>query len=1338
MRAILFMHSPSILSIGILVLVLIRPVVAQSPTATDILSPTNLVAWCIVPFDASKRTPQQRARMLKELGIQRCAYDWRAEHVPTFEQEILAYKEHDIEFFAFWSVHDEAFELFQKHDLHPQIWYMMPQPAGQTQAAKVAEAAKQLEPLLKKTKAIDCKLGLYNHGGWSGEPANLAAVCQQLRQQGHGHVGIVYNFHHGHEHIADWKESLQQMLPYLFCLNVNGMNDKANPKILGLDKGEHEQSMIAQIIQSGYDGPIGILDHRSELDAKESLKENLDGMEQIRKRLKREEPKDASPDLDDQAQGTNGSTKLSATQSTIPYDPQRVSSLTSDALQHGDAARGARVFTDARFACIACHHVYETGGTVGPDLQKIAGQRTHAQWIESVIWPQREVHDNYQTWRVLSLEGNVITGYQHAEDDQELTLRDPSSGELLVIAKDDIEVKSRGGSVMPEGLINAMQRQQQLDLFRFLFELNHGDPDTQRMLADAVAAGADHTPASFPITKEPIAPARYAHWRAHVNRDRLFDFYTKQAEFFCQSSVTPMLIQPFPGLDGGQQGHWGNQNEDVWRDGRWNQAILGSVQAGVVRAGGKTIPRGICVRLGDEGEGAICFNPDTLTYELFWTGGFVGFDPVRHGFVSPLILQGELQDVPPSQTISEPYVYKGFYRYKNRVVFAYRIGDVDYLDSPWLERGEFVREVAPADEHSMRRVLSGGPSQWPQVLSTKILMGSGKPYAVDRIEVPLDNPWNVPMFFGGIDFLNDGSAMVCTMQGDVWHVSGLVDNGEVSEATTARWRRFASGLHHALGLVVAEGNVYVQCRDQLMRLTDFNGDGEADFYECINKAFVTSAAGHDYICGLQRDNAGNFYTASGNQGLLRLSPDGKQATVLASGFRNPDGLGLVPETEASHRLLTVPVSEGNWTPASMIFAIEDEDPNSAYAGYGGPRDGQPPTLPLAYLPRGIDNSSGGQTFVSSERFGPLKGQLIHLSSGAGSWFVLLRDRVGTQRQGAIIPMAGDFSSGVHRGRFNRADGQFYAAGMSGWGSYTVADGCLERVRFSGERAQIPIDFHLHENGIRITFAEAIDVGVATDVRQQFAQCWNYRYSGGYGSPEFSTTHPGVPGHDPLPIASAHALPDGRSLFLELPELQPCNQLHLRLHVNEDESLSCGPTGSGHDLFVTVHALDAPFTQFPGYQKRDKVIAAHPLLADLALSAARPENPWRKKIAGAKAMELRTAKNLTYSEKELVVNAGEPIAFSLINPDVVPHNWVLVKPDALKRVGELSNQLIAKPDAYARQYVPESEDVLYYTDITDPGQRETIYFNAPQSPGRYPFLCTFPGHWMVMNGTLIVR
>ena len=131
------------------------------------------------------------------------------------------------------------------------------------------------------------------------------------------------------------------------------------------------------------------------------------------------------------------------------------------------------------------------------------------------------------------------------------------------------------------------------------------------------------------------------------------------------------------------------------------------------------------------------------------------------------------------------------------MIFSYKLGEVEMLDAPWVEGGRFTRVVAPAAEHPLRKLTEGGPSRWPEVIETKGTIGPVGPYAIDTIEPPFKNPWNALMFFGDHDFLPDGSALLCTMQGDVWHVSGL-------DATLerVRWRRFASGLHQALGLVV--------------------------------------------------------------------------------------------------------------------------------------------------------------------------------------------------------------------------------------------------------------------------------------------------------------------------------------------------------------------------------------------------------------------------------------------------------------------------------------------------------------------------------------------------------
>ena len=144
--------------------------------ASGNFSQTNLVAWCIVPFDAKKRTPAERAEMVKRLGIPAIVYDWREEHVPTFEQEILEYQKHGLTYFGFWSSHEEAFKLFEKYRMHPQIWRSVPSPNAATPDERIQRAAEQLLPHVQRAAQLGSRFGLYNHGGWGGEPESMVAM----------------------------------------------------------------------------------------------------------------------------------------------------------------------------------------------------------------------------------------------------------------------------------------------------------------------------------------------------------------------------------------------------------------------------------------------------------------------------------------------------------------------------------------------------------------------------------------------------------------------------------------------------------------------------------------------------------------------------------------------------------------------------------------------------------------------------------------------------------------------------------------------------------------------------------------------------------------------------------------------------------------------------------------------------------------------------------------------------------------------------------------------------------------------------------------------------------
>ena len=1108
-------------------LIALVPLRAQTPLAPGATNPEelfaadNLHAWCAVPFDAKQRGPEERAAMLQRLGFKRFVYDWRAKDIPAFDAEFEAMKKHGVEVTGWWSPTDprdpvllKTLNVFKRQNVHPQLWVMgsgslTKTPAEQQQ--RVEQEAERIRAIADLARPYGSKVQLYNHNGWFGIPDNEIAIIERLKQLGTTDVGMVYNFSHGHNDIADFPAVWKRMKPYVVAVNVTGMVPDGESKIMPPSQGYFEQSMLRVILESGWRGPIGLI-----------------------------------------------------------------------AEQGGDA------------------------------------EVTLGNYLRGLEWLKKEF------------------------------------------------VKRGSGGPKPDFAAAARAVKQVL-------------PEREPLIA-----------AAHPLHGHP------------VNRDRIYDFYAKQAREWHRNPAP--LLPEFPDLDSGRYGHWGNQNEAFWKDGRWNEMDIGWRLAGVFHGAGITVPKAVCVRLGEKGERSACYDPVTNQWRAVWEGGFIKFSATRHGLMDGLPMNGKPTGDILAKASSTPRKYRGFYQYGERTIFAFDMNGAEELMSAKFEDGKVQLESG----ETLRKLTKGGPALWPQILETPGVPGKpvpGWPYVVDTLTLPIENPWRALFFIGGHDFFVNGDIAICTMTGDVWRVSGV----DVT-LSKLRWKRMATGLHQPLGLVIVEDKVCVLGRDQITRLHDLNSDGEADFYECLSNEFTTPTGGHDFVCGLERDALGNFYTASGKEGLLRILP-GKKAEVMASGFRNPDGLGLAPDGT-----LTVPYSEGEWTPTSAIAQIVP----GGYYGYPGPRAGSPTLPPLVWLPRGEDNSAGGQTWVPDDRWGPMRGQMLHFSYGAGTHFLVLRQKVKDVWQGAAIPLPGDFNAGAHRARFSPHDGQLYVSGMTGWGTYTPDDGCLQRLRYTGGPVQIPTAIEARDNGVLLTFSEKPEA-----TGRYFAQTWNYRYSPSYGSKEYSLSQPDKAGHDVLEIKSAHVLGDGRQLFLEIPQIQPANMLHLH----------CDIAGlAPRDMFFTVHQLGTPFTEFPNYTAIAKTMhAAH---APVANVAAQPVK-WEQGAPG-RELRIQTAAALQFVQKELQAKAGERLSLILENPDVMQHNWVLLKPESTDRVGELANKMISAPDALSRNYVPDSPDVIVHTRVVDPQKTTTIHFTAPAQAGRYPFVCTFPGHWAVMRGILVVE
>jgi sugar phosphate isomerase/epimerase len=231
--------------------------------------------------------------MLQRLGITKLAYDWRDEHVPTFDAEIEAMRRHHIEITAWWYSHHlpAVLEAAKRHGIHPQLWVCgVRRPTGDAAGdpARIEAEAARILPFARDAASIGSSVGLYNHREpWCEDQDNQIAVIERLRRDGVDNVGIVFNFHHWRGPLAGFPALFERMQPYLLAVNLNGMpaDTRDYPRVRFVGTDASELAMLRVVRDSGWRGPIGILHERPELDAERGLAHSLVGLEWLRKEL---------------------------------------------------------------------------------------------------------------------------------------------------------------------------------------------------------------------------------------------------------------------------------------------------------------------------------------------------------------------------------------------------------------------------------------------------------------------------------------------------------------------------------------------------------------------------------------------------------------------------------------------------------------------------------------------------------------------------------------------------------------------------------------------------------------------------------------------------------------------------------------------------------------------------------------------------------------------------------------------------------------------------------------------------------------------------------------------
>ena len=275
-----------------LIFTLFATLSACSSDKQPALDMDNYFAWCIVPFDSQNRTPAQRMEMLKKLGFQSYAYDWRQKHLAEMKEEFNLAKQNNIHVSAVWMWIDVAdsvghlsadnetiLEILKDTELKTQLWMGISEAyfAGLSEEESMAKAVAMVSYLSDRAAALGCKVGLYNHGGWFGDPVNQVKLINAMPGKS---LGIIFNFHHAHELLDQYPALVDVMLPYLWAVNLNGMKAEG-PKILPIGSGDREGWMMNVLKEKGFTGPFGILGHVDDADVKIILEQNLEGLRSL-------------------------------------------------------------------------------------------------------------------------------------------------------------------------------------------------------------------------------------------------------------------------------------------------------------------------------------------------------------------------------------------------------------------------------------------------------------------------------------------------------------------------------------------------------------------------------------------------------------------------------------------------------------------------------------------------------------------------------------------------------------------------------------------------------------------------------------------------------------------------------------------------------------------------------------------------------------------------------------------------------------------------------------------------------------------------------------------------
>ncbi|HET6569842.1 MAG TPA: plastocyanin/azurin family copper-binding protein [Rhodothermales bacterium] len=621
-------------------------------------------------------------------------------------------------------------------------------------------------------------------------------------------------------------------------------------------------------------------------------------------------------------------------------------------------------------------------------------------------------------------------------------------------------------------------------------------------------------------------------------------------------------------------------------------------------------------------------------------------------------------------------------------------------------------------------------------------------------------PQGVILEVGGMALLPSGALAVSTRRGEIW----IVEDPYRLGGSDPHFRLFAQGLHEPLGLAYRDGVIYATQRSELTRMKDTDGDGRADVFETVY-SWPLSGNYHEYSYGpIIRPN-GNMIVnlnlgwigygaslAKWRGWTIEITPDGEM-TPIATGLRSPAGYGLTKDGD-----LFYAENQGDWVGSGRISLVEKGDFLGNPAGLrwtsepGSPLSLKPEDVPdtgeplyevakrvpelkppAVWVPHGILGISTSDILQDTVggAFGPFEGQLFVGDQGHSIINRVFLEKVDGVFQGAVFPFMEGFQSGVFRLRWGKDGSMFVGQTSRGWDATGKAPFGLQRIVWSGKTPFEPRSISARPDGFEITFTRPVDRATASDPASYAVTSFTYMYHHIYGSP--------VINQEPMPVRAVEVSEDGLRTRIVLDSLR-LGYIHevtmagvrsadgLPL-VHDTGYYTVNRIPSGPRLAVTPNNRAAAG---PEIASRTPVVTVSTPVAQAKRVTSMPAS-WGGKVDAS--VEVATLPGMRYDLPSFDVKPGAHVRLTLNNNDDMLHNIVVVKPGTADDVAKAALGLGLKGSQM--NYVPNSGDVLYHTNLLQPETSESIFFTAPTEPGEYTYICTFPGHSATMRGIMRV-